>query len=135
MTFDAEQRTQLLRRSAEARTAAATERANKAIAELNKRGEPVNFRRVARKGQVSLDFLYRNTQLRETITRLRSRHQSASAAPVEPDPQSTIVLILTRQLRDAKAEITRLQAALAAAHGENLALRRTQKLPGYQPAQ
>ena len=50
MTFDAEQRTQLLRRSAEARTAAATERANKAIAELNKRGEPVNFRRVARKG-------------------------------------------------------------------------------------
>ncbi|MCQ4119582.1 DUF6262 family protein [Rhodococcus sp. FXJ9.536] len=100
---------------------------------MNKRGEPVNFRRVARKGQVSLDFLYRNTELRETITRLRSRHQSASAVPVEPDPQSTIVRTLTRQLRDAKAEITRLQAALAAAHGENLALRRTQNHPDTNP--
>lgn len=134
MTLDAEQRSQLLRRSAEARTTAAVEKATKAIAALNKRGETVNFRKVAREGNVSLDFLYRNTELREMITRLRSRNQPTPAAPISPDTQSTIVLSLTRQLGEAKAEITRLHAALAAAHGENLALRRTTITPRYEPA-
>ncbi|ORI16453.1 DUF6262 family protein [Rhodococcus sp. 1168] len=134
MTLNAEQRRQLLRRSAEARTTAAVEKASKAIAALNKRGEAVNFRKVAREGNVSLDFLYRNTELRETITRLRTRNQPAPATPVSPDTLSTIVLSLTRQLGEAKAEITRLHAALAAAHGENLALRRTTTTPRYEPA-
>lgn len=134
MSLSAEQRAQLLRRSAEARTTAATEKATKAIAALTKRGEAVNFRKVAREGKVSLDFLYRNTELRETITRLRTPSQTAPTTPLEPDTQSTIVLSLTRQLREEKAEITRLQSALAAAHGENLALRRTAPTPRYQPA-
>lgn len=60
MTLDAEQRSQLLRRYAEARTTAAVQKPMKAIAALNKRGEAVNFRKVAREGNVSLDFLYRD---------------------------------------------------------------------------
>ncbi|WP_182263465.1 DUF6262 family protein [Rhodococcus sp. UFZ-B548] len=134
MTLDAEQRSQLLRRSAEARTTAAVERATKAIAALSKRGEAVNFRKVSREGNVSLDFLYRNTELREKIIRLRTRDQPAPNTPIEPDTQSTIVLSLTRQLREAKAEITRLRTALAAAHGENLTLRRNAPTPRYEPA-
>ena len=134
MTPDAEQRSQLLRRSAEARTTAAVEKATKAIAALNKRGEAVNFRKVAREGNVSLDFLYRNAELREIIIRLRTRNEPAPATLISQDTQSTIVLSLTRQLREAKAEITRLHAALAAAHGENLALRRTTPTPPYDPA-
>ncbi|MBY4382091.1 hypothetical protein CH260_23840 [Rhodococcus sp. 05-2256-B2] len=134
MTLDAEQRSQLLRRSAEARTTAAVEKATKAIAALNKRGEAVNFRKVAREGNVSLDFLYRNVELRETIIRLRTRNQPAPTTLTSQDTQSTIVLSLTRQLREAKAEIARLQAALAAAHGQNLALRRTSPTPRYKPA-
>lgn len=106
----------------------------KAIAALNERGEAVNFRKVAREGNVSLDFLYRNAELREKIIRLRTRNQPAPNTPIEPDSHSTIVLSLTRQLREAKAEITRLHAALAAAHGENLTLRRTSPAPRYEPA-
>lgn len=134
MTLGTEQRIELLRRSAETRTATATSKATKTIAALVKRNEPVNFRSVAREAKVSLDFLYRTTELREQIVRLRTRHAPAPAAPAQIDPQGTIVLTLTRQLRNAKAEIAQLQAALAAAHGENLALRRTQASPTYQPA-
>ncbi|MBJ8340863.1 hypothetical protein JGU71_18425 [Antrihabitans sp. YC3-6] len=134
MTLTAEQRAELLRRSAQARTAAAIEKASKAIAALQKRGAAVNFRKVAQEGNVSLDFLYRNTELREKIIRLRSRNQPARAMPIEPNSQSTIVLSLTRQLRDAKAEIARLHAALAVAHGENLTLRRAQPPSDYLPA-
>ncbi|WP_139277421.1 hypothetical protein [Rhodococcoides corynebacterioides] len=94
----------------------------------------MNFPKVAREGKVSLDFLYRNTELREMITRLRTRNQPTTATPIATDTHSTIVLSLTRQLGEAKTEITRLQAALAAAHGENLALRRTPPPPRYEPA-
>jgi hypothetical protein len=43
----------------------------------------------------------------------------------QPPSQSAVVRTLTAQLRrDHRAELTRLEASLAAAHGENVQLRR-----------
>ena len=119
--------------TARKRHQAARSRAEKAIRELAGRGEPVNYRAVARHGSVSVDFLYSDTELRAQIARLRSRGRAVPAAVV-PDTHSTIVLTLTAQLRGARAEIAQLKNALAASQGENLVLRRNQAGGTYRPA-
>lgn len=119
-----------LRAAAQRKSEAAAERADKAIRELIKRGEPITFRTVARVGGVSADFLYRHTELRRRIERLRD--QSARALPAvraeSSDGDGNVVRALTAQLTESKLrhrdECKALQNALAAAHGEILALRR-----------
>lgn len=133
MTLSREERISLLREAARKRQQAARDRAEKAIRELAKVGEPVNYRNVARRGGVSIDFLYSDPELRARIARLRSRGR-AVPAEVVPDRNSTIVHTLTVQLRESRAEIAQLREALAAAHGENLALRRNQSATTYRPA-
>jgi hypothetical protein len=133
VTLSREERTSLLREAARRRQQLARDRAERAISELTKAGEPVNYRNVARHGGVSVDFLYSDPGLRDRIARLRERDRPVPAAVV-PDKNSTVVLTLTAQLREARAEIARLKDALAAAHGENLILRRDQPGPSYRPA-
>jgi hypothetical protein len=133
MTLSREERTSLLREAARKRQQAARDRAEKALRELAKAGEPVNYRNVARHGGVSVDFLYSDPELRARIARLRSRGRAVPAAVV-PDTHSTIILTLTAQLREARTEIARLMEALAAAHGENLTLRRNQAGASYRSA-
>lgn len=134
MSLSREDRVALLHQATRRRQEVARDRAINAIKELTKAGEPVNFRNVARHGGVSVDFLYANRELRSQITRLRNRHHRP-AAKVTPDTSSTVVLTLTAQLREARAEIIRLREQLAAAHGENLALRRaTATATDYRPA-
>jgi len=81
---------------------------------------------------VSIDFLYRSP-LRARVERLRADQQHTP--PVrqqreadQPPSQSNVVRALTTQLAELKrhhrVEIARLEAALAAAQGENLELRR-----------
>jgi hypothetical protein len=79
-----------------------------------------------------VDFLYRSP-LRARIEQLRADQQKmpATRAPVDngqPPSQSSVVRALTAQLCQLKqhhrAELTRLEASLAAAQGENLELRR-----------
>jgi hypothetical protein len=129
-----EQRVEQLRQAARDRSDRTLARANAAIDALRKNGDTITFRAVARRGGVYLDFLYSNPQLRDRIAALRAKTRTEPARPVEPSPESTIVLALTNQLRQAREEITKLQAALAAAHGENLELRREQNQPRYRPA-
>ncbi len=95
-----------------------------------KDGEPITFRGVARTAHCSIDFLYDNPELRRRIEHLRSQHQkqpAAARADVEAD-SSNVVRALTAQLaelrRRHREEVDGLRAALAAAHGENLELRR-----------
>jgi hypothetical protein len=92
-------------------------------------GARVNFRAVARVADCSPDFLYRTPALRERIEGLR-----ATPAPDRPAPggldqsPSNVLRELAAQLADEKRrrrdEVAALKAALAAAHGELLALRR-----------
>ncbi|MDT3446266.1 MULTISPECIES: DUF6262 family protein [unclassified Pseudofrankia] len=117
-----------LRRATATRTATAVTRAEKTLEEMRAAGEPVTFRGLAARSGVSLDFLYRHTGLRSRIEQLREAQTAQPSRPAEPDQPSNIVRTLTAQLSELKArhraEITALNEALAAAHGENLLLRR-----------
>ena len=123
-----------LRAAAQRKRDAATQRAETALGTLIKTGEPITFRGLARTAGVSIDFLYRSP-LRARVEQLRADQQRtplgrAGRQPetAPPASQSSVVRTLTGQLADLKrhhrAEITRLETALAAAQGENLQLRR-----------
>jgi Family of unknown function (DUF6262) len=121
-----------LRAAARRKREAATERAEAALDALITSGEPITFRGLARAGGVSIDFLYRSP-LRPQVEQLRADQQRTPPASREPEPrqppsQSNVVRALTAQLTELKrhhrVELARLEAALAAAQGENLDLRR-----------
>jgi hypothetical protein len=120
-----------LRRAAAAKTAAATARAEQGIRDMVRRGEPMTFRGLAQSAGVSLDFLYRNTEIRQRVEQLRNQQRRTSPVPpdrADPDQPSSVVRTLTAQLAELKRrhreEVSTLRQALEAAHGENLDLRR-----------
>lgn len=124
--MSAERRTETLRQAANAKHLAATKRAEAALGTLIKTGAEINFRTVSNTGGVSVDFLYRQPELRARIEHLRSRQQQrpAPAAPAPARDDRSVLAALTARLRDARGETTELKAQLATAHGELLALRR-----------
>ena len=85
---------------------------------------------------VSLDFLYRNPAIRQRVEHLRAQQQARPARRRDagPDQPGNVIAALTGELTQLKRrhreEITDLQHALQAAHGENLMLRRRL---GHQP--
>jgi hypothetical protein len=121
-----------LRVAAQRKRQVATQRAETALDALVNGGEPITFRGLAKTAGVSIDFLYRSP-LRARVEQLRADQQGRLPAPRQPEPdqppsQSNVVRALTVQLSELKrhhrAELARLEAALAAAQGENLELRR-----------
>lgn len=120
-----------LRRAAAAKSAAARTRADQGLREMVRRGDPITFRGLAQTAGVSLDFLYRTTEIRQRVERLRSQQQTTTTTRPEradPDQPSSVVRTLTAQLTELKRrhrdEVQALKTALEAAHGENLELRR-----------
>lgn len=116
------------RRHTEART-----RADAALQALSTAGEPITFAAVARRANVSTDFLYNQPDLRTKIDELRAQRPRRTAAgqrsePAQPNSASAAVRALSSQLKDLKRrhahEVGELRKALAVAQGENLALRR-----------
>jgi hypothetical protein len=123
-----------LRAAAQRKSHAATQRAETALKTMIDSGEPITFRGLAKAAGVSIDFLYRSA-LRSRVEQLRADQQRTPPRRAEPRPeadplasQSNVVRTLTIQLAELKrhhrAEIARLEEALAAAQGENLHLRR-----------
>lgn len=122
-----------LRAAAQRKQQAAIARATTALDALQRDDTPVTFRGLARAAGVSVDFLYRSP-LRTRIEALRDQRDSTprpprpSAEVSATTTQSNVVRALTAQLAELKqrhrAETEQLRAALAAAHGENLELRR-----------
>ena len=121
-----------LRAAALRKRQAATQRAETALDALIASDEPITFRALAKTAGVSIDFLY-CSPLRARVERLRADQQRTPPAPPAPEieqppSQSNVVRALTTQLTELKrhhrAEIARLETALAAAQGENLELRR-----------
>lgn len=117
-------------RAAKARHDDALRRATTALQEMATDGEPVTFVAVARRAGVSTDFLYSTATLRSTIKDLRT----APFVPRTVEPMtdghsaSSAIRALSSQLKAERRrhheEVHALQTALAAAHGENLQLRR-----------
>jgi hypothetical protein len=131
-----------LRTAAAAKSAAAKARAEQGLRELVRRGDPVTFRGLAQAAGVSLDFLYRNAEIRRRVEQLRAQQRTTPPArPIQADPDqpSSVVRTLTAQMTELKRrhreEIQVLKAALEAAHGENLELRRRlgERRPAAQP--
>jgi hypothetical protein len=121
-----------LRAAAQRKREAATKRAETALKQLIAAREPITFRGLSKSAGVSIDFLYRSP-LRARIEQLRAERDSAprAAGSVEVSASTThsnVVRALTAQIAELKrrhrVETEQLRAALAAAHGENLELRR-----------
>jgi hypothetical protein len=120
-----------LRAAAARKREHATERAETALRALIKRGDPITFRGVAAEAGCSPDFLYCSPTLRPRIEHLRAQQQATPRprlAPIDGLATSNVVRALSAQLTALKKqhhdEITALNAALSAAHGELLHLRR-----------
>ena len=123
-----------LKAAAARRHQAAETRAEAGLQKLTRSRQQITFRGVAKAAGVSLEFLYNHPQLRARIEHLRAQQQT-TAAPARPAPgpgaasqASSVIRTLTAELTDARArhraEVGQLRQALAAAHGENLLLRR-----------
>lgn len=137
--------TQNLLQAARAKREAATARAEQGLGRLLKAGSPINFHTVATEAGVSKDFLYRSTQLRERIMDLRSKtvpipapkREAARSDPLQHDTSSivrTLTAKLTLERSINRKRIIELEAALAAAHGQILQLRRQNlRPPGDTP--
>jgi hypothetical protein len=76
------------------------------IERLCREGRPVNFGAVARAAGVSRAWLYRQSELRDSIGRLRSTTAPAPA----PVAQRASVGSLRQRLDTARAEVARLKA-------------------------
>lgn len=119
-----------LRAAAQRKSQATIRRAETALRTMVKNGEPITFRGVARTAGCSIDFLYGNTELRRRVEQLRAQQQTKPRPPppAEGHTASGVIRALTGQLAELRQchrmEIEQLRGALAAAHGENLELRR-----------
>jgi hypothetical protein len=120
-----------LRQAAARKSAATKSRADQGLCELIRAGQPITFRGLAQTAGVSLDFLYRNPQIRTRVEQLRSQQQrTRPPAPPEhiADHPSSVIRTLTTQLAELRRrhrdEVNTLKRALETAHGENLELRR-----------
>ncbi len=131
--------TEHLRRAAAQRHADCEHRSRTALANLIKTEQPINFQAVARAARVSTDFLYAHPQLRRRIEQARSTGKP-TPPPAQPEDTgaSGAIRALTAQIKTLRTahrtEVTRLEAALAAAHGENLELRRTVAASALAPS-
>ncbi|MCL7382309.1 DUF6262 family protein [Streptomyces sp. 35G-GA-8] len=120
-----------LRQAAARKSAAAPARAEQGLRELIRRGQPITFRGLAQTADVSLDFLYRCTELRRRVEQLRAQQRSHPPRPTTQPPgdsPSSVVRTLTAHLTELKRqhrdEVQALRQALEAAQSENLELRR-----------
>ncbi|MEU6015210.1 DUF6262 family protein [Streptomyces sp. NPDC047515] len=120
-----------LRQAAARKSAAAQTRAEQGLREMIRTSQPITFRGLAQTANVSLDFLYRCTEIRQRVEQLRAQQQNhPPRAAVDPpdDSPSSVVRTLTTQLTELKQrhrnEVRALRQALETAQSENLELRR-----------
>ncbi len=128
-----------LRLAARQRTQQAAQRAEAALRELSSAGQAISFSAVARRADVSTDFLYAEPRLRAQIERTRSQPRHAPADEGHTGKDTSAVRALTQRLNEQRREHARvvgeLRRALEVAHGENLELRRelARHRPGLTP--
>jgi Family of unknown function (DUF6262) len=112
-----------LRDAAAMRSAAAAERARRALTDQHRRGESITFAGIAAHANVSRQFLYSHADLRAEIERLRGEPQPAPARlpPRERASDRSIRSRLRATLDENKLlrdELARLREELALTHGQ-----------------
>ena len=120
-----------LRAAAQRKSQTTIKHAEAALRQMIKNRDPITFRGVARTAGCSIDFLSGNDELRRRVEHLRAQQQDkppAQPPTTDTNADSHVIRALTTQLADLRTrhreEIDQLRSALAAAHGENLELRR-----------
>ena len=126
------ERSQALRSAAAARSIAAEQRARHAIAELDRRGQPITFLAVAANAGVSARYLYAHPQLRATIEQLRDeQHNTPSRPRRHPRASEESIRVRLRGVLEEnkrlRAENAQLRDELALAHGEVRELKLTSR--------
>jgi Family of unknown function (DUF6262) len=126
--------TQALRAAARRRTEQAEQAVTQALRTARRSRESVTITGLAAAAGVSPDFIYTHPRLRAQAEALRRTRRTGPGSACEHSPAdaeaaaSNLVRALQQQLaqqrRARREEVTELKAALAAALGENLALRR-----------
>lgn len=115
-------RSTALRSAAAARSVAAEQRARHAIAELDRRGQPITFRAVAAEAGVSARYLYAHPQLRATIQQFRDEQHSTPSRPHRHRANDESIRARLRgaleENKQLRAENAHLRDELALAHGE-----------------
>ncbi|GLY86083.1 DUF6262 family protein [Actinoallomurus iriomotensis] len=127
-----DRRVEVLHAATRRRRENAEKAVQKAIREAHKTSAPITITAIAAAARVSTDFIYRHLVLRPQVEALRRSRRTAGPEPADhPDAEaaeSTLVRRLTQQLaterRKHREEAAELRAALEAAHGELLILRR-----------
>jgi hypothetical protein len=130
----ADRRTQALATATRQRTERAEKAVEKALRQARSAPGPVTIAHIAAAAGVSADFIYKHPVFRPRIEALRrSRTAASPRADGHTDAdaeaaESTLIRRLTQQLaqirKQHREQITELRAALEAAHGELLVLRR-----------
>lgn len=116
-------RSKVLRSAAAARSIAAEQRAQHAIAELDRRGQSITFLAVAAEAGVSARYLYAHPQLRATIEQLRDeQHSTPSRSPRHRRASEESIRARLRgaleENKQLRAENALLREELALVHGE-----------------
>jgi Family of unknown function (DUF6262) len=116
-------RSKALRGAAAARSIAAEQRAQRAIADLDRRGQAITFLAVAAEAGVSARYLYGHPQLRATIQQLRDeRHGTPSRPPRQPRASEESIRARLRgaleENKQLRGENAQLRDELALVHGE-----------------
>ncbi|WP_327118843.1 hypothetical protein OHB12_11605 [Nocardia sp. NBC_01730] len=128
-----DRRTEVLADATRQRTYRAEKAVEKALAQARNTGGPVTIAGIAASAGVSSDFIYRHPTLRPRVEALRRANSPArTGVDIPADAhaaESTLVRRLTHQLatvrRQHQQQVAELRAALEAAHGELLLLRRS----------
>ncbi len=99
--------TRHLLRSAADRHNDTLHRAQAALAELNRHGEPITFTTVAHRAGVSRGWLYRQPELRSAILSLRT--DTRASGPLLPAAQRATADSLRQRVDGLRAEIANLR--------------------------
>jgi hypothetical protein len=111
-----------LSETAAARSVDATQRARRALADLDRLGQPITFVGIASAAGVSRQFLYSHDELRPEIERRRQEHQLTPVAP-PPHERASDESIRTRlhaaldENKRLRRDLAHLREELALAHG------------------
>ena len=111
----------------EARVTETRRRAEEAIRELDRQGWPVTFASVAGAASVSRSWLYRETDIRAEIDRLRARRGDGATQSVQRASADSIKRqreALIDELNILKEENRRLREEVARAYGQQRATAR-----------
>jgi len=104
-----------LTQAATARHQRALERAERALRDLDTEGAAISFQAVARRADVSRQWLYTQPALRAEIERLRDRAPARDAVPAR---QRASEASLRQRLESLRAENQRLREENASLKGE-----------------